>query len=87
MSQRQPPPVVKQALAEPDKALGVAWALLKGYWYRGFYRLRGVRFRAGRNLRVFGRLSIRGPGEVVFGDNVVLLIRRRRGPTPARPAS
>ena len=73
MNQRQPAPVMKRALAEPGKALGVAWALLKGYWYRAFYRLRGTRFRAGRNLRVFGRLSIRGPGEVVFGDNVVVL--------------
>jgi len=29
-----------------------------------------VRFQAGRNLRIDGRLVIRGPGQVVFGDNV-----------------
>jgi acetyltransferase-like isoleucine patch superfamily enzyme len=32
--------------------------------------MRGHRFRAGSRLRIFGRLSVRGPGEVVFGDNV-----------------
>ncbi len=73
MNPSQPTTIVMRALAEPGRALAVARALLKGHWYRVFYRLRGVRFRAGRNLRVFGRLSIRGPGEVVFGDNVVLL--------------
>ena len=65
--------VIVQALVRPGRALAVGRALLKGHWYRLFYRLRGIRFRAGRNLRVFGRLSIRGPGEVVFGNNVVLL--------------
>lgn len=44
--------------------------MLRGYVYKAYYRIRGRRFRAGRNLRVFGRLSIRGPGEVIFGDNV-----------------
>ena len=49
-------------------AAGVA--LLRGYIYMAYYRIRGRRVRAGRNLRVFGRLSIRGPGEVIFGDHV-----------------
>jgi acetyltransferase-like isoleucine patch superfamily enzyme len=45
-------------------------AILKGLWCRAWFRLRGVRFRAGRNLRIDGRLVIRGPGRVIFGDNV-----------------
>jgi len=51
-------------------ALREARAIIKGWWCRCFYRLRGVRFHAGRNLRVDGRLIIRGPGTVIFGDNV-----------------
>jgi len=47
-------------------------ALAKGHWYRMSCRLRGVRFEAGRNLRVFGKLSIKGPGLVRFGDDVVV---------------
>jgi acetyltransferase-like isoleucine patch superfamily enzyme len=34
--------------------------------------VRGYRFSAGKNFRVFGRLVLHGPGEVVIGDNVVL---------------
>ena len=47
-----------------------AIAILNGYRYRATLRLLGRRFRAGSRFRVFGRLSVRGPGEVVFGDNV-----------------
>jgi len=63
---------VGRALREPGAAFLYALALLKGYWYRAKYRLLGRRFRAGSRLRVFGRLSVRGPGEVVFGDNVAM---------------
>lgn len=53
-------------------------ALAKGHLYRHYYRLRGIRFRAGRNFRVFGSLRVRGPGEVIVGDNVAVYGR----PTP-----
>jgi acetyltransferase-like isoleucine patch superfamily enzyme len=46
--------------------------LLRGHWYKRYYRLRGVRFRAGSNFQVFGALHVRGPGEVVFGDNIIV---------------
>jgi acetyltransferase-like isoleucine patch superfamily enzyme len=64
--------VLQRARQEPRRATAAALALLKGQIYRVYFRLRGVRFRAGRNLRVFGSLSVRGPGEVVFGDNVTV---------------
>lgn len=64
--------MLRRAIAEPGRAVAVAMALLRGHWYRWSCRVRGVRFRAGSNLRVFGRLDIRGPGEVIFGDNVVV---------------
>jgi acetyltransferase-like isoleucine patch superfamily enzyme len=64
--------VLSRAREEPRRAVKAALALLKGFVYKAYYRVRGRRFRAGRNLRVFGSLSIRGPGEVVFGDNVAV---------------
>ena len=48
------------------------FALAKGYWCRLSCRVRGVRFETGRNLRVFGTLSIKGPGLVRFGNDVVV---------------
>lgn len=52
--------------------MAVLIALARGYWCRLICRLRGIRFESGRNLRVYGHLSIRGPGRVRFGDNVVV---------------
>jgi maltose O-acetyltransferase len=48
----------------------VALALARGQWLKWWLPLRGVRFESGKNLRVFGRLRVRGPGRVIFGDNV-----------------
>ena len=62
--------LLARALREPRVASREARAILKGLWCRVWYPLRRVRFRAGRNLRISGRLIIRGPGTVVFGDNV-----------------
>jgi acetyltransferase-like isoleucine patch superfamily enzyme len=57
-------------MREPGRAWSVGWALLRGWWYKISYPARGVRFSAGRGFRVTGRLIVRGPGEVRFGDNV-----------------
>lgn len=62
--------VVRRALREPGRALVVGTALLRGWWYKVTYPVRGIRFSAGRNFRVSGRLIVRGPGRVRFGDNV-----------------
>ena len=59
-----------RGLRNPGQGIAYGLALLKGYWYRVILRLLGRRFRAGARFRVFGRLSVRGPGEVIFGDNV-----------------
>lgn len=64
--------LLRRARREPRRAVAAGWALLKGHLYRAYFRLRGLRFQAGRNLRVFGSISLRGPGEVIFGDNVVV---------------
>ena len=62
--------LVSRGLENPGQAMLYAIALFKGYWYRAVLKMLGRRFRAGSRFRVFGRLSVRGPGEVVFGDNV-----------------
>ena len=59
-----------RGLREPRIAIRETRAILKGLWCRAWFRLRGVRFQAGRNLRIEGRLVIRGPGRVIFGDNI-----------------
>jgi acetyltransferase-like isoleucine patch superfamily enzyme len=63
--------LLSRARAEPRKAFAAARAIAKGFVFRVYYRAFG-RLRAGRNLRVFGWLSIRGPGEVIIGDDVVI---------------
>jgi acetyltransferase-like isoleucine patch superfamily enzyme len=65
--------LLARARAKPGKALAALWAIAKGYAFKAYYRLRGRRLRAGRDLRVFGWLSVRGPGEVILGDHVVIL--------------
>ena len=63
---------LRAAIRSPFKALSVSRALLKGQLCRLSCRMRGVRFECGRNLRVYGKLSIVGPGLVRFGDDVVV---------------
>lgn len=58
---------------DPIHALKTALALARGYRCLAFARLRGVRFRAGRNLRIYGSLSVKGPGEIIFGDDVCVI--------------
>jgi acetyltransferase-like isoleucine patch superfamily enzyme len=61
---------LSRGLEDPRQGLRFVRAVLKGHWYRFYYRLRGVRFRAGRLLQVYGRLVLEGPGTVEFGGNV-----------------
>jgi acetyltransferase-like isoleucine patch superfamily enzyme len=61
---------VRRAVQHPGAALRAVLSLARGHGYRLWYRCLGIRFSAGRNLRVYGSLKVRGPGRVVFGDNV-----------------
>jgi acetyltransferase-like isoleucine patch superfamily enzyme len=65
--------IVRRAVERSDQVLPLAMALLRGYWYRFYFPLRGRRFRAGRYFRVAARLRVLGPGEVVIGDDVMIL--------------
>lgn len=64
--------LLKRGLREPGAALSFLAAYALGFWYRLYLAMRGRRFRAGRRFLVYGRLSIRGPGTVIFGDHVVI---------------
>ena len=55
---------------DPSSAAAVGLALARGWLTLRWYRLRRFRVRAGRNFRIFGRLRLSGPGEVIFGDDV-----------------
>jgi acetyltransferase-like isoleucine patch superfamily enzyme len=61
---------LRQAIQRPGAATRAAISLLRGHAYQLWYRCIGIRFSAGRNFRVYGSLKVRGPGRVVFGNNV-----------------
>jgi acetyltransferase-like isoleucine patch superfamily enzyme len=63
--------LLRRVRAEPRKAVAAGRAIGVGFLFRAYYGALG-RLRAGRNLRVFGWLSIRGPGKVILGDSVVI---------------
>jgi maltose O-acetyltransferase len=63
----------RRAAERPGDAFRTALAIARGYSYKATARLFGRRFRAGPGLRIYGSLRVRGPGQVVFGDNVSVL--------------
>ena len=65
----------RRVLTEPGYAFRIGLAVLKGHFYKAYLPLVGRRFKAGRNFRVFGSLVVRGPGQVIFGDNVRVINR------------
>ena len=56
-------------------AISYALALVKGLLYKTFLPLLGYRFSAGARLRVYGRLHLKGPGEVILGSDVIVFDR------------
>jgi acetyltransferase-like isoleucine patch superfamily enzyme len=69
---------VPEAVVQPPLRRGWRWIAgwLKGWALRPRWRLRaltgGPRIRIGRRFSLQGRLTLRGPGEVVVGDDVVM---------------
>ena len=59
-----------RALRDPGQAWRIGRSLMRGWWYKIIYPARGIRFSAGVDFRVAGRLVVRGPGVVRFGDRV-----------------
>lgn len=61
---------IAQGLANPRRGLTVLRQVVRGWRYKVWFRMRGLRFETGANFRVSGTISLRGPGRVVIGDNV-----------------
>ena len=57
----------------PSLFVPAFYAWLKGWWYRIKFTLQLKRFSAGRYFRVYGSLTITGPGEVRLGDNCLII--------------
>jgi acetyltransferase-like isoleucine patch superfamily enzyme len=72
-----------RALKNPRLAIAVGCEIINGLYYRAKYKLlMGRRIRIGRGFRVAGRLDIRGPGTVIFGDNCSIISSRYAVTTP-----
>src|SRR5687767_13063833 len=66
----------------PFHALRVARMLMRGHYYRMKFRLLGRRVIIGRRFRVVGKLDIRGPGTVIFGDDCFVMSTYLQPTTP-----
>jgi acetyltransferase-like isoleucine patch superfamily enzyme len=67
---------------QPLYALRVARTYARGYYYRIKFRLLGQRVIIGRRFRVVGKLDIRGPGTVIFGDDCFVMSTYLQPTTP-----
>ena len=57
----------------PHLLLPVFFAWMRGWGYRIKYFLTWQNFSAGKLFRVYGPMNITGPGQVRFGDNVLII--------------
>lgn len=73
---------IRRGFKHPWMALEYLWALAKGKYYVLKFRLLGRRVTVGRRFRVMGRLDIRGPGTVMFGDDCIVFSTRIAPTTP-----
>ena len=60
---------IRGAARNPSHAIRVAGSFARGYMYRLKFGLFRQRVIIGKRFRVTGRLDIRGPGTVIFGDD------------------
>ena len=63
--------ILRQVHDRPN-ALRYGIALCKGWLYKSCLKMLGYRFTAGARFRVYGKLRLNGPGEVIFGSDVIL---------------
>lgn len=73
---------LRRAVTRPGATLRAIMALARGWYYRIKFRLLGRRVIIGKRFRVYGRLDIRGPGTVIFGDDCAVVSTRLQLTTP-----
>lgn len=61
---------LRKAARNPSAAWSFAFSRLRGELYRFYASLFRPNISIGRGFRLSGKLIIRGPGKVTFGDNV-----------------
>jgi hypothetical protein len=79
MSTHSLPTWAERVRAQPHLVIPGVMAWLRGLWLKLWLPLTGRRFRAGRRFRVYGPLTISGPGRVEFGDDVLIIGNAIRG--------
>jgi acetyltransferase-like isoleucine patch superfamily enzyme len=73
---------ILRRLREPRNAWRLGLELLRGHYYRFKFRMLRRRVTIGKRFRVAGRLDIRGPGAVIFGDDCSVYSSRASVTTP-----
>lgn len=63
---------IKRGVRNPISSLNYLGMLLKAHCYKAKYRIMNKNVRIGKHFKVVGKLSVRGPGRVVIGDNVLV---------------
>ena len=63
--------LLTKALTSPMESWSFGLALLRSSYYRVKYEWGLKRARFGKRFRVYGVIKIKGPGQVIFGDDVV----------------
>lgn len=61
---------VVKALKNPKTLLKYIRSLGRGLAYKGWCKVTRKKVTIGKNFHLDGRISIKGPGTVIFGDNV-----------------
>lgn len=73
---------IGRAMQHPFLAGQYLLELTNGQYYRIKFRVLGKRVIVGKRFRVIGRLNIRGPGTVIFGDDCIVFSTRIAPTTP-----
>jgi acetyltransferase-like isoleucine patch superfamily enzyme len=61
---------IKKGICNPFMVIKLYKKLLRGYYYKLKYTLFQPNVKIGKNFKVTGKFSIRGPGKIRIGDNV-----------------
>ncbi len=64
---------LKRLVRTPHLLFPGVFAWWRGWWCRIKFLFLGKKFRAGKCFRVYGPLILTGPGQVVFGDNCLVI--------------
>ncbi len=64
---------IQRLSSNPSLLIPAFFAWLRGWWYKIKFKLQLKKFSAGRYFRVYGPLFVSGPGEVIFGDNCLII--------------